>query len=270
MRRRIVLLQLLAAALLFVAADRVLPAAAPDAVDTAAVRVAEEPLVAALAPLGPARALLTSVLWVAALRSRLDADVDGLLFVSEGLLALHPDLQRVRIHLASQLIADLAPRARDDGQHEALVLRGLGMLEEGLERHGTPELHGALGRLLVLQSRSDRRFPEVARRWSGHDPIDLAIDELRQAGPGSDASVDLADLLVDRALACFSRDGDLPGADRDLREAEALARALPGQDALDLAGRIADFRRELHDRPSGANGEPAPEPEPAQGEGPPR
>jgi hypothetical protein len=210
-------------------------------------RAAMEPLAAALSPLGPAKSLVSSALWVQLLRSRLTDDVDQLVLVSEGLLAVHPGLERVREHLAAQLVITRAPRAVDDERHDALVQRGLAMLEDGIALDGSPRLHGALGRLVATQTRHDSRFASAARRFFGHDPLAVAIEELRLAGDATDSSVVLADLLVDRGLTAWVRDGDVPGADRDLREAEALAMGLPGPDAADVALRIAEIRRQMHD-----------------------
>lgn len=241
----------------FAAAD-LWPVATPAVADADAGLVAvvsAEPLAAALLPLGPARALVSAGLWVRFLQSHVESDAEALAWLSEGLLAVHPELERVREHLASQLIVTTAPAAPDDARHRALVQRGLGMLEDGLELSDSQRLHGALGRLLVVQSRHDPRFGSAARQYFGMDPTDLAIDELRSAGDSEGSSVFLADLLVDRGIDAWLRDRDLHAADRDLAEAERLTRSLPGDDAAELAGRIAAIRTEMrepaaeHERP---------------------
>lgn len=204
-----------------------------------------EPLAAALEPLGPLRPLISSALWVQLLRSRLEGDDEQVLLFSEGLIALHPELERVREHLASQLIVTEAPRAANAERHRALVQRGLCLLEDGQLLSESPRLHGALGRLLTLQVRVDARFAAAARQYFGSDPVTVAIDELREAGTHAGSDVFLADLLVERGLVAWTRDADVRGADRDLAEAEALTSALPGEEAQELTARIAEIRREM-------------------------
>lgn len=202
-----------------------------------------EPLAAALAPLGPLRAIVSSVLWVKLVRSELAGDSQAMSLVTEGLLAIHPDLERVREHLASDLIVNRAPQAPDGVRHRALVHRGLSMLEDGLELNDSPNLHGLIGRIVALQSRHDPRFDAAARRFFGSDPGDVAIDELRLGLDTYGSQAFLADLLVDRGLASWTRDEDVAAAVRDLAEAEQLIRMMDTEDGLVIANRIAQLKR---------------------------
>ncbi|RKY17196.1 MAG: hypothetical protein DRQ55_16375 [Planctomycetota bacterium] len=220
--------------------------------DSTQARAATEPLAAALAPLGPVRALVASVLWAQLVHARTEGDLDKILLVSEGLLAMHPGLEIVREHLAAQIVLTRAPAALDDARHDALVQRGLSMLEDGIALSGSARLHGALGRLLVTQSRVDPRFNSAARRFFGADPLAVAIEELRQAADADNSSIVLADLLVDRGISAWVREGDLLGADRDLAEAEAIAMDLPGPDAATVAQRIAEIRQQMRTPDGGA------------------
>lgn len=204
------------------------------------VRPEDAAVARALQPLGPLKAVLSATLWVALLDSQVYGTPTRVGTVAEGLLTLHPGLEAVRQFVAEQLIVNEAARAPDAARHRALVLRGLAILEDGLARDDSPRLHGALGRLLVAQARSDPRFAEIARQYYGALPEEVAIDELRRSARALDAIV-LADLLVARGLRAL-RHEDPPAARRDLAEAEALLSALPEDVQASLGDVLDDLR----------------------------
>ena len=218
-------------------------AAGPSGRATATPR--DEAWARALRPLGPVRPLLASILWVTVLDRSMEGDSAAVADVAEALLALHPDLHAVRTHLATVLVVNEAPRAPDDDRHRALVERGLLMLEEGLAAAGDDDvhLHGALGRLLAVQVRSDPRFPQVARSYFGEQPEDIAIQELRRGDQASEDALWLIELLVDRGRNHLRFGGDPFEAARDLAEAEEVLRALP-EDARRVYGVETEALRE--------------------------
>ena len=217
------------------------------------VRAAEEPLTLALAPLGPAKAVLSTLLWARVQQQRRMGEVETAAPLSRALLALHPGLSVVREHLATRLILSDAALAPDLPRYRALVLTGLAMLEEGQAFGDSPRLHEAMGQLLAIQSRNDPRFWEVASEYFGAPPEEIAIQELRLADGPQLGALLLADLLLDRGFASWERDRDGYAADRDLREAQVLIEeALPGETGFSeerrlLAERIAELRERIVD-----------------------
>jgi hypothetical protein len=191
--------------------------------EAGSVRAELEPLAAALAPLGPVKAIVAAGLWNAILRGQQLGDSERVVTLAEGLLALHPELVVVRDYLAQVLIIHQASRAPDDARRRALVMRGLAILEEGIRLSDSPRLHGVLGRMLMTQSYSSPDFRNVAREYFGTLPEEVAIDELRQAERLSHDSVLLIQLLLQRARE--SRElSDYAMAERDLAEVEDLLR----------------------------------------------
>lgn len=217
------------------------------------VRAAEEPLAVALTPLGPAKAVLSALLWERLQLQRRAGDVETAAPLSQALLALHPGLAVVREHLATRLILSDAAQAPDLPRYRALVLTGLSMLEEGQAFGENPRLHEALGQLLAIQGRNDPRFWEVASEYFGAPPEEIAIQELRLAGGPRLAALLLADLLLDRGFASWELDRDGYAADRDLSEAQGLIEvALPGETGFGeerrlLSERIAELRERIAD-----------------------
>ena len=224
------------------------------------VRAAEEPLAVALTPLGPAKAVLSALLWERLQLQRRAGEVETAAPLSQALLALHPGLAVVREHLATRLILSDAAQAPDLPRYRALVLTGLSMLEEGQAFGENPRLHEALGQLLAIQGRNDPRFWEVASEYFGAPPEEIAIQELRLAGGPRLAALLLADLLLDRGFESWELDRDGYAADRDLSEAQELIEvALPGEMGFDeerslLSERIAELRERIADE-SKAEGE---------------
>jgi hypothetical protein len=215
------------------------------------VSPAAEPLAVALAPLGPAKAVLSSLLWVQMQQKRMDGEVDSLVPLSRALLALHPGLATVREHLATRLILSDAARALDSPRYRALVLAGLALLEEGQSDTDSPQLHEALGQILAIQGRNDSRFWEVAWEFFGAPPEEIAIQELRQAENPRLATLLLADLLLDRGFEAWERDSDAYTAARDLREAQQLIEEVPegetgfAEERRILGERIAELREHI-------------------------
>lgn len=219
--------------------------------DIDGVSPAAEPLAVALAPLGPAKAVLSSVLWVQMQQQRFDGEIDSVVPLSRALLALHPGLATVREHLATRLILSDAATALDSPRYRALVLAGLALLEDGQVNGDSPQLHEAMGQLLAVQGRNDPRFWEVAFEYFGAPPEEIAIQELRQAQNPRLATLLLADLLLDRGFEAWERNSDAYMADRDLREAQQLIETVPEGEmgfAVErriLGERIAELREHI-------------------------
>jgi hypothetical protein len=179
-----------------------------------------EPVALLLAPLGPAKALLSSALWVAVWNEQHDGDPELLVPLSRALLELHPGLDHVRRFLAEQLIVTEAPRATDPERHDALVHAGLELLEQGRLRSDSALLHQALGRLLYLQPGHDPTFAHAAEGFFGGSLLDVAIEALaRSPEPQIDGRL-AAELLVERGLAALE-EGEAHDARADLAEADA-------------------------------------------------
>ncbi|GEM_PF-3089043 len=245
-------LSTVAGLVLLVGASAVAPSSSDDG-EALDVRAAEAPLAVALTPLGPAKAVLSALLWERLQLQRRAGDVTTAAPLSQALLALHPGLSVVREHLATRLILSDAAQAPDLPRYRALVLTGLSMLEQGQAFGENPRLHGALGQLLAIQGRNDPRFWEVASEYFGAPPEEIAIQELRLAGSPRLAALLLADLLLDRGFTSWDLDRDGYAADRDLREAQELIEvALPGETGFGeerrlLAERIAELRERIAD-----------------------
>ncbi|MFT7462622.1 MAG: hypothetical protein ACI9EF_000964 [Pseudohongiellaceae bacterium] len=217
------------------------------------VRPAKEPLAIALQPLGPAKAVLSALLWERVQQQRRAGEIDSAVPLSRALLALHPGLHVVREHLATRLILGDASRAPDQARYRALVFTGLSMLEEGHEAGSVPQLHEAMGHLLAIQGRNDGRFWEVASEYFGAAPEDIAIQELRVADNLHLGALLLADLLLDRGFSLWEVEQDAYGADRDLAEAQKLIEGAPQEDTgfveerQMLGERIAELRQRIAD-----------------------
>jgi hypothetical protein len=210
-----------------------------------ALQAPMEPVARALVPLGPLRAVASSVLWMVLQRKQQEGDAEAVADLAEGLLVLHPDLAEVRVFLARQLVVSQAPRSPDDGRHRALVTRGLHMLEEGFERADSERLHGALGTLLTLQMDMDPRFPPVAAQYFGERPEDVAIAELRRASAGGTNALNLILLLVDRGLTTLRLGGDPVDAARDLEEATGVLQQFGEDDRMVIAPELEELRQQL-------------------------
>lgn len=212
---------------------------------SSAARPLAEPVADALAPLGPVKTMISSALWVALLDEVKQGGSEATVSLAEALLAVHPDVDTVRLHLAQHLIVNEAGRAPDDATYRALVLRGLEMLEEGAAS-GRLRLRGNLGRLLVERSMSDARFTPVASQYFGEDPLEIAIEELRASTAVDDPSpldvIILADLLVTRGADALDVYADTFRAERDLLEAESLLERLHTESAAMLQSRLQTLR----------------------------
>lgn len=207
-----------------------------------------EPLARALVPLGPVRAVVSSALWMMVQRKQQDGDPDAVADLAEGLLALHPELEEVRVFLARQLVVSQAPRSPDDALHRALVARGLRMLEDGPPIRDSERLHAALGTLLALQVDMDPRFAPVAAQYFGERPEEVAISELRRARQGGRGALNLIILLVDRGLNTLRRGGDPFEAARDLEEATDVLQLFNEEDRMVIAAELEglkELRRQL-------------------------
>lgn len=200
-----------------------------------------------LTPLGPVKAIISSALWVLLVDSQLEGDERRVATIARALLEVHPGLSVVREYLANQLIVTEAPQAQSAERHDALIMLGLSLLEDGLVLCDDPRLHSALGRTLAIQRFVDKHFTPAAERFLGSSLEDVAIDELAL----SEASIDKwlrADLLVERGLDSMQRFGDRWPATRDLEEAAAtLARLEPlnEQDAEAARSRLQPLRDAL-------------------------
>lgn len=182
---------------------------------------AAEPLAAALVPLGPAKAVVSTLLWSQLLRHRQENDPEITAAASRALLALHPGLESVREHLAWQLLVTDVSLAGDPERQRALVLTGLTLLEEGLELEDSPRLHGTLGQVLALRLVHEPRLRQVAEEYFGAPPEEIAIQELREADNPALAPL-LAELLLQRGGQAWEREQDDYAARRDLSEARRL------------------------------------------------
>lgn len=205
-----------------------------------------EPVADMLAPLGPIKAVLSAALWVAFSDQLAEGGGDDVTALAEGLLALHPGLVRVRVHLAEQLTVNEAARAPDEARHRAYVQAGLDMLTEGLDRADDPRLHQALGRLVFERSLADPRFAQVAEASFGMSVGDIVIEELRAATRDEQAQdFDLAVLagqLVARGLDQLERFDDTWSAGRDLHEAERVLGRVDNPGVASLVDRLDDLR----------------------------
>ncbi len=240
--------RLLLGVLLIAAASAVLP---PEPIESEG---GSHPLAAALAPLGPVKACVSSALWFAYLRQSDRAAAD----LSEALIALHPDLDSVRTFLARQLVITEASRAPDRERHRRFILRGLRLLEEGLLRRDSDELHSALARLLVIRRDRDPWFSAVVEEYFGLLPSELAIEQLRAVEDDAGDAELLATLLVERGLRSYERSGDPWDAQRDLREAVDVLRARSTLSDEQIDGMLGPLRRGL-DQPRPAPDRPAPD-----------
>ena len=189
-----------------------------------AVPAQGEPLALLLAPLGPAKALLSSALWVAVLHEQQHGDPESLLPLARALLDVHPGLDAVREFLAGQLIVTEAARATDAARHDALVQAGLAMLEDGRQLSDSPRLHATLGRLLFARRAQDDAFQPVAEAYFGSSLLDVAIEALEHSPEPEDARLRV-ELLVERGLTAVA-DDERGEARADLAEADAAVAAL--------------------------------------------
>jgi len=192
-----------------------------------------EPLALLLAPLGPAKALLSSALWVAVLHEQQRGTPESLVPLSRALLELHPGLDAVREFLAGQLIVTEAARATDAARHDALVRAGLSLLEEGRLRSDSPRLHATLGRLIYTRRVQDPGFTPVAEAYFGGSLLDVAIEALEHSQDPEDGRL-RAELLVERGLAAVQH-GSWNEARADLSEAQSAIEPLHGLSADDDA-----------------------------------
>jgi hypothetical protein len=211
-----------------------------------------EPLALLLAPLGPAKALLSATLWVKVLHEEQHGDPESLVPLSRALLELHPGLDGVREYLAGQLIVTEAARATDSGRHDALVQAGLSLLEDGRLRSDSPRLHAALGRLIYTQRLQDPTFQTAAEAYFGGSLLDTGIDALARSPDVDDAAL-RAELLVERGLVAVRRE-EWRQARADLAEAQAALEPLlarPDQEVQDLAALLSPLREALERAASG-------------------
>ncbi|MDG2148391.1 MAG: hypothetical protein P8N09_02590 [Planctomycetota bacterium] len=208
-----------------------------------------EPVARALAPLGPFRAVASSVLWMMVQGRQQDGDAEAVADLAEGLLLLHPGLEEVRVFLARQLVVTQAPHSPDQARHRALVARGLSMLEEGFalsDAEDSERLHGALGTLLAIQKDADPRFSPVAAQYFGERPEDVAIAELRRARRSEVNALNLILLLVDRGLTTLRLDGDSLEANRDLEEATAVLQQFDEEERRAITPELEVLRQQLN------------------------
>jgi|GEM_PF-6274572 len=219
-------------------------------------RAHSEPLAAALAPLGPIKALASSLLWTRMLLAQMEAQGERTAAFGRALLELHPDLEAVREYVANQLVVTEAPRAPDAARHDRLVAGGLALLEEGLLLRDSPRLHGALGRLLVLQRDNDDAFGPAAEAWLGDEVPAAALDHLRRSELSFSDRVLLAGLLLERGEA-ERRAGDRWAARRDWQEAAAALAPLRELEGALIDQRLQDLARELLEQGVGPAGDGA-------------
>lgn len=211
-----------------------------------------EPLALLLAPLGPAKALLSAALWVQVLHEQQRGDPESLVPLSRALLELHPGLDGVREYLAGQLVVTEASRATDAARHDALVQAGLSLLEERRLLSDGARLHAALGRLLYTQRTQDPGFEPVAEAYFGGSLLDVAIDALTRSPDVEDGSL-RAELLVERGLAAV-RQEEWREARADLAEAQAALAPLlgPEEQADGLDALLAPLREALEQSADGS------------------
>jgi hypothetical protein len=206
-----------------------------------------EPLAAALAPLGPIKSFASAFLWQRMLTAQMRDEGERTAVFGRALLELHPDLVRVREYIAYQLIVTEAKRTPDATRHDRLVATGLALLSDGLALQDTPELHGALGRLLAQQSDRDPDFRAAAEAWLGDDLDATAIHHLRRSEGGVMDRLLLSSLLLDRGESEL-HDGDLWSARRDWQEArDAFEPVRPDSETL-IEQRLHDLEQELLER----------------------
>ncbi len=185
-----------------------------------------DPLSRSLAPLGPIKAVISSMLWTDLLRQGQLGRTERAQVVAEALLRLHPDLGAVREYLSFEFAVTQATRAPDRLRHRVAVIRGLQVLQEGLEREGGEELSGPLARLLTARSLVDPWFGAVVEQYWSESPEEMAIDVLRHATDSPDDRLLLASLLVRRGLREVEVRSDPWRARRDLEEADALLQSI--------------------------------------------
>jgi hypothetical protein len=213
-----------------------------------------EPLAAALAPLGPLKSLASSLLWARLLDEQMHGAGERATGLARALLELHPDLETVREYLAQQLVVTEAPRAPGAARHAALVAAGLALLEQGLELRESPRLHGALGRLLATQRRSDPGFRGPAEAWAGDALETVALLHLRRSELHLLDRVLLAGLLLERGERELDA-GDAWAARRDWQDARAALqplRELDGAQVDEQLGGLAGRLREAGVDPGGS------------------
>ncbi len=203
-----------------------------------------EPLAAALAPLGPLKSLATSLLWARLLDEQLRGEGERVAGLGRALLELHPDLETVREYLANQLVVTEAPHAPGAARHAALVAAGLALLEQGLALRDSPRLHGALGRMLVTQRRSDPAFRAAAEAWAGDDLEIVALLHLRRSELEPLDRVLLAALLLERGEHELDA-GDAWAARRDWQDACAALEPLRALEGARIDGQLDGLRGRL-------------------------
>lgn len=218
-----------------------------------------EPLAAALAPLGPAKALASSLLWARLLTAQREAQAGRTAAFGRALLELHPDLEVAREYVANQLVVTEAPRAPDTARHDLLVAAGLALLDEGLALRDSPRLHGTLGRLLVLQRDNDPRFRGAAEAWLGDELPGAALEHVRRSELSWSDRVLLAGLLLERGQASL-RAGDRWAARDDWQEARDALAPLHDLEGALIDQRLDGLARELSEQGVSPSGEgPVPE-----------
>lgn len=213
-----------------------------------------EPLAAALAPLGPLKSLASALLWARLLDEQRHGEGERAAGLSRALLELHPDLDTVREYLAGQLVVTEAPRAPGAARHAALVTAGLALLEQGLQARESPRLHGALGRMLATQRRSDPAFRGPAEAWAGDALETVALLHLRRSELHLLDRVLLAGLLLERGARALDA-GDAWAARRDWQEARDALQPLRALEGVSVDEQLEGLAAQLRDvgvDPSGA------------------
>ncbi|HEX5011056.1 MAG TPA: hypothetical protein VFY71_11715 [Planctomycetota bacterium] len=203
-----------------------------------------EPLAAALAPLGPFKSLASSLLWAQMLTAQMEAEGQRTAALGRALLELHPDLEIAREYVANQLVVTEAPRAPDVARHDVLVTSGLALLEQGLQLRDSARLHGALGRLLVAQRKSDPAFRLPAEAWLGDDLEVVAIDHLQRSELFDSDRLALGGLLLERGEQEI-RDDDVWAARRDWQAARAALAPLHQSEAPLIDQRLQGLAHDL-------------------------
>ncbi len=185
-----------------------------------------EPVAAMLKPLGPIRAMVSSMLWMQYLRGQLEGDAAQVGVLSRALLQVHPGLEEVRHHLAYQLMISEARRAPDRQRYRVLLAAGLRLIDEGLDRSSSPYLSGAAGTILY-QGQNHVWFAEAIEELTGETLESLAIDYLRGGRHDDPTEVMLlAGFLVERGLRVLLTDAAVSSARSDYEEACALLEAV--------------------------------------------
>jgi len=205
-----------------------------------------EPLAAVLAPLGPLKSLASALLWARLLDEQMRGEGERAAGLARALLELHPDLETVREYLAHQLVVTEAPRAPGAARHAALVAAGLGLLDEGLALRASPRLHGALGRLLATQRRSDPAFRGPAEAWAGDALETVSLLHLRRSELHLLDRVLLAGLLLERGERELDA-GDAWAARRDWQEARDALQPLRALDDVDVDEQLEGLAARLRE-----------------------